>query len=162
MSKFLGWCYLTYSWKYYILRPWEFVRDLYKDLRAIIQRGIRGWADCDTWSLDYHLSLWMPDALRFLKENKHGIPCEFAGKTAKDFKKGVKDWDKTMDKMIRGFEISYELGEMYPKLPENFDSLSEKEKHDFWIKHHKEMDKLQKIEQEGLQLFAKYFDNLWD
>lgn len=50
-------------------------RDIYYSIKYFIQRGRRGWANCDTWSLDSYLNGWLPSALRYLKAHKHGTPC---------------------------------------------------------------------------------------
>lgn len=46
----------------------------YDLIRAFIQRGRRGWADQDVWSLDGYLNSWLPDALRRLRDTKQGVP----------------------------------------------------------------------------------------
>src|ERR1035437_6866083 len=53
---------------------WEAPSEAYYWTRAFFQRGWRGGADRDTWSLSDHLNSFMPDALPDLKETKHGIP----------------------------------------------------------------------------------------
>lgn len=58
------------------------------------QRTTRGWADCDTWSLDDHLSRVLVGALAHLKENTHGHP----------FPLTEQKWDQILDDMIAGFK----------------------------------------------------------
>lgn len=38
------------------------------------QRVVRGYADCDVWSMFSYLQKLMPDMLRHLKDNRHGSP----------------------------------------------------------------------------------------
>ena len=41
------------------------------------QRGKRGWADEDTWSIDATLSKIIPEMLRYLADNGNGTPCGY-------------------------------------------------------------------------------------
>jgi hypothetical protein len=61
-------------WYSYYVRPWELARDLWFESRSVLHRGIYGWAVEDTWSLDRHLSVILPQMLRRLKEDAYGIP----------------------------------------------------------------------------------------
>src|ERR1700677_2441392 len=96
--------FTSYWWKYWLSPSSYYYWAKYK-----IQRAQRGWADCDTWSLDDYLGQWLPHALRHLKKYKQGIPCSMfeegeleAGKEADE--KASKKWDDTLNKMIGGFE----------------------------------------------------------
>lgn len=53
------------------------------------QRATRGWADEDTWSLDYYILSWLPDALEKVAEDSHGAPINygFSKKEIKEFYK---------------------------------------------------------------------------
>lgn len=128
---------------------------VYREVKWFIQRGSRGWADCDVWSIDWYLNRWMPDALRRLKATKHGIP----GNMFPEGPEYVKDcgnpndaawviaearWDGIMNKMIAGFEAAQRINEMT-----NFDDPV-----------------LRKADEaaceEGLKLFVEYYFDLWD
>jgi hypothetical protein len=87
-----------------------------------IQRANRGWADCDIWSLDWYLSSWLPDALRRLKDTKHGTPFsvfpeeqEFIDETGNPTEQACeiakKRWDEVLCKMIAGFEAFVRIGD---------------------------------------------------
>ena len=47
---------------------------LLRNIKAFYQRGKRGWADRDCWSLDCHLSEVMANSIEHLKETNHGCP----------------------------------------------------------------------------------------
>jgi hypothetical protein len=53
------------------IKPWPHHR-----LRWFIQRGRRGWADCDVWSLDSYTCLMLSGALIRLAERNHAYPGE--------------------------------------------------------------------------------------
>src|ERR1700677_1618409 len=105
--------FTSYWWKY-----WLSPSSYYYWVKYKIQRANRGWADCDVWSLDYYLSQWLPDALKLLRNTKHGTPlsmfepgeCEtiqpdgtqWAGAEAEA--RAEAKWQVTLTKMIEGFE----------------------------------------------------------
>lgn len=46
----------------------------WRRVKFFIQRGRRGWADCDTWSLDHYLSRVVGESVHHLAEHSHGWP----------------------------------------------------------------------------------------
>lgn len=124
-----------------------------------IQRANRGWADCDTWSLDGYLSDWLPDALRYLKEHKRGIPsemfsvedCNEDGNPSKEGMKRAKErWNGKLDDMIAGFEVWHEFCEC--AYPENLSAAELT----------KRMAQDQEIFEKAGKLFIEHFGSLWD
>ena len=57
-------------WGFYVWYNW--LIDLPRNIKWFIQRGRRGYADCDTWNLDVHLAEVIVGALSELKEYYHG------------------------------------------------------------------------------------------
>ena len=108
---------------------------MFRKIKKAYQRAARGYADEDIWSLDMYLAKWMPDALRQLKNQKHGIPIEFLDST--------EEWDVIMDTMIAGFEAARDIQEF------NFET-------------NQECEVLLDIWQKGGTLFVKHFFSLWD
>lgn len=158
-----------------------FPRYTYYGIKYFIQRGRRGWADCDTWSLDNYLSEWLPAALRHLKETKHGVPCGmFDGLPQDDNGNGTEEawpiaearWDDIMNKMIAGFEAwermedglyEKELGEYPLDRPKDVSKEAWKAKRDERFKKSEVLRAHdQKIHDEGMALFIKHFSSLWD
>lgn len=161
----------------------EFPENTYYAIKWFIQRGARGWAPRDTWGLDDYLSGWLPQALRYLKEHKHGVPMaafpegpeyidETGNPTDEAFKIAEARWDAIMEKMIAGFEASNRLDDsIYEKelgpypcyrpkgvSPEAWDKV----KDDRMIAVRALEAQDQAILEEGLALFAKHFQSLWD
>ena len=159
MSKFIGRTFIVYNFGYYLIRPWAFFHDLYREIRTIVRRGLYGYDVSDTWSLDNYLSQWMPAALSHLQENMHGVPMTFAGED-KDQDKAVKEWNEVLDKMIIAFTIAKESDEW--SLPDDFDAMTGKEQKKFWKKLKKDQKVLEKARVEGMNLFVKHYYNLWD
>lgn len=122
-----------WNYKHIITHPWVVVEESYYRVKWFIQRGYRGWADCDVWSLDYYLSGWLPDALERLAISKKGCPI---GMTPKG-------WQTRLKRMKRGFEEARKMDDMtYVTVADCKKAM-------------RQIDK-------DLALFAKYFLNLWD
>lgn len=104
------------------------------------QRVFRGYDDRAEWGLCSYITDIALPVLRYLKEEKNGIPfIEYMQK--KSFKSQEKEWKKIISKMIRAFELLKEEddGTMY----------------------YLDVKKYNKEIQEGLALFAKYYQSLW-
>lgn len=131
-----------YGWntRHAILHPWKcIIVETYEQIKAFIQRGSRGYSDRDVWSLCSYLNEWLPKALKDLQSQKTGYPI------------GMKcrcEWDKTLQKIIDGMESNRKWMEL------DFDFKGNAGK--------KIEMNLRKKSKEGLELFVKYFNNLWD
>ncbi len=125
-----------------IERFWSDLTDISKEIKWMWQRGKRGWADCDIWSLDYYLSSWLPEALRRLSERSHGCPGDLFDK--KNKKNQCHKWNKILEEMAIGFEadrkIEDYIGNNYPK----------------------EYKKMKKLRDRSFDLMKKYWNSLWD
>ncbi len=106
------------------------------------QRRTRGWDDSETWGLDHTLSGIIWPRIARLKELQHGYPCDIACDYGEE--EGPKKWDEYLDKMILAFKLIEEDKCFYGE-PN-------------WKEKEKEQER--KIE-EGLDLFRKYYRNLW-
>ena len=122
------------SWNYaaYLYRPHKYVQDLLCKIKWFLQRGARGYADCDAWSLDHYLASWMPEALRHLEENKLGHPI---GMT----KKG---WQTRLRIMREGFEAARAILEMPADA--------------------KQYRRLERRMHRGLRMLQTHYLSLWD
>lgn len=120
-----------YNWWYKLYHPWETVIHLWDEVVSFVHRGLYGYAVKDTWSLDMYLATWMPSAIRRIA-NGHGYPYGLTEKR----------WKIILEKIARGFEATYLMDEDY---------MAPRKQVKKWVK---ERDK-------GLELFAKYYSNLW-
>ena len=81
------------------------VKHLKNRIKWSIQRIVRGYADCDRWSIDSYLQMLIPDMLQNLRDNRQGSPCCLADNYVNNEGRVVNDtchaeWDKILDKMI--------------------------------------------------------------
>ena len=152
----------------------------------------------DTWSLDCTLAKIIYPALLQLKDNKQGVPADFAEvggeqyspqcsfdfyeeSSSATFDIRVKQWDEVFDKMIWSFrqianddvDNKYHHGEIewaetsftainpMTGQSEEFHKMSDANPDSHWYDVEGHMLHEARI-QEGLDLFAKYYRNLWD
>ena len=101
----------------------------------------------DNWNLDFTLA-WLiyPRLLRFRRADAMGVPCEFmvldeSGKMLDE--ESTNAWHEVLDKMLYAFEDIL------------LDTYSTNKQFDSYLDHAEKV-------QEGLDLFSKYFRNLWD
>ena len=120
--------------------------------RAVWFRIRNGWDSSDTWSLQFTISKFvLPRLKRFKEVDKGGVPNKIYQeyrdpnkKVNENMKLASEEWDKKLDKMILAFQRIIDEDEDF---------------HDF--KDKKYWDKQEKIKEDGLKLFAEYFQDLW-
>jgi hypothetical protein len=168
---------------YPLYRAWNDYNpvQLCREAKWALQRAKRGWADCDTWSLDWYLAGWLPDALRHLKKNKHGIPAavfktedcdEDSNPSDEGMKAGEARWDAIMDQMIAGFEAytrsksglyEAQLGPYPLHRPEGMSKEAWRLLKDARFQQSQELAKQDEITfQLGMALFTEHLSSLWD
>ncbi len=127
--------------------PWKI-----KQVKFFYQRGKRGYADCDLWSLDYYITKIMIQALKQFKNNHGGYPGHGEAETPEK-------WDSIIEEMIVGFEAAQRvIDDDYFKttgFPEQHKEGDAKK----WIKLSKED---QKIFKDKMKIFIKWYFHLWD
>jgi len=155
-------------------------------LRRIYDNIRRGWNQSELWCLSTIICLFVLPRLKELRQNVQGHPADFSKECYgevydddcnDDFENGLEEWKKVLDKMIFSFEciasdnddidyppINYKTeqreGGFYFVMDGTPEEIQQHDK-DFAIFKEKR-DARQIIVNEGLQLFAKYFENLWD
>lgn len=65
-----------YNLLYWFRYPYRLPNEVFRQSRTFIQRGRRGYADSDTWSLDSYLLSWLPEAVAELIDGMMGHPGE--------------------------------------------------------------------------------------
>ena len=141
---------------------WQYIYDIPLNIKSFFQRGIKGWANSDTWGFDSYLSKVIYNGLLHLKKHKHGYPITITPKIVKDPNKDIdydeneQNWNDIMDKMIYAFKLANDLG---TGEREFYLSKLSKEKQLKFKCLTKEEDKKMKM---GMGLFIKHYYNLWD
>ncbi len=125
-----------------IERLWDDLTNIPNEIKWLWQRGKRGWADEDIWSLDWYLSSWLPAAFRKLAKDAHGCPGDLFDK--KNKKNQCHKWHKILEEMALGFEA-------YCKFEEYMGN-----------DYAKEYKKMKKLRDRSFDLMKEYWGNLWD
>lgn len=113
----------------------------------------------ETWSLDVNLAKYIIPRLKKFKKLNNGYP----GREEMDT---PKKWDEALDKMIQAFEYVIDLDEYWiDDLRYDYTDIEfcdDKELYEKVMKNKiaEDIRRLSVIN-EGLQLFAKYYMNLW-
>lgn len=128
---------------------------MFNEIKYFIQRGRRGWSDRDAWDADNYLSEIIVGLVRRQK-NGFGCPHELYDNTCVNNE--CHKWHEILEEIAQGFEASQQIKD----LSRHFEW---KKGEDGRIKHEmvEEKDKQLAAKYErGMELFAKYFMNLWD
>lgn len=141
-------------WKHY-LNP----RSYWDTLVVWYQRATRGWAYCDTWSLDSYLCEVLVPALEHLKHTKHGVPCpddaafgaDGYSTSDEEFARWQRVFDAELAAMIDGFKAASHVIDGPPH-----DVCDGAEGYTAWRR------KQEAIRRRGFESFAKHFHSLWD
>ena len=167
------------------LKPCWWFHDITYWLRKKRQKWTTGFPHEEFWDFKSALANWAIPRLKHMKDNLHGYPsCLIpeekweeisAGKEVvkegRDIREehGMKEWNKILDKIIWSFENHD--NEPMPTEPENYDPRCNMIKYDDGSTEYEHLDDRpwdwteceahDKKVQEGLDLFAKYYKDLW-
>ena len=151
--------------------------------RRIWQAIKWNYTEVDIWGLHSTTAKFLIPRLKLLKEKKHGVPVEFSiyeqdtpknkVKSLKFIQKfvpevtlknynfdihAVKAWNKCMDKMITAFELIL----LEDKGDIDYGHITKDSTKAEYKRYRAKVAKVQRIINEGIMLFAKYYQNLWD
>lgn len=123
----------SYNYACYLYQPWKYAGELLDNVKWFIQRGRRGYADRDVWSIDWYLCNWMPQALADLKRTTHGYPVGLSPKR----------WEAKIDRMINAFRVARKIQNYDYKTREEYQAALKQFRKDF-------------------NVFKMHFFSLWD
>ena len=143
-------------------------REYTKEVRATNRRQRKKWLKQhklyveprETWNMNITFARYIVPRLKKFKE----ISIAYPGRGEVDT---PEKWDKVLDKMILAFEYSLDLDEYWIGNQEYdyTDYIVDKEDSEDYkrIKENKQIEDKRRLEviNEGLQLFAKYYLDLW-
>ena len=132
---------LPYRKAYYATHPtalWEHA--VKQPIQGFWQRGRRGWSDRDVWSMDAHLSRVIIGMVEYLREHGQCYP----GTMTNEQWRGD---DGILAKIMEGFEAHLALFDLAFLDDENADVARRNLETKFT---------------DGMELFMKHYDLLWD
>ena len=147
------------------------IEKLYYDtklkIRRFFTRGIKGYDKSDLWDIDSWFIEIMPRMLREFKAQNNGHPCELT----------MEDWNNILDRMIYCFEEAddvkcsqqnewedtFEIDSIMDYNDNSFHLIAHpQENWEKWTERDLEISKYREERlNEGLELFKKYFRELW-
>lgn len=134
----------------YVVYPFwsvvRFFRNLPRDLKWWIQRRVRGYSDCDIWSMDTYILEKLQQMLPKFIENCHGYPHSY-GKW-EDWKKDLKSFKESVDFCLQ--EPQMDNVDTTQDSSVTYEALMQHDK--ILQKHHKNIT----------DFLEKNFFNLWD
>lgn len=139
----------SYNYAYYLLHPWKYIGELFDNTKWFIQRGRRGYADCDVWNLDGYLTKFLGNALRDLANQVHGTVIIETGRKLDPLDPNdvdlltVEEWQATLRYIAETFDIGRKMQAC------EYDSIEEHEAANKRFQH-------------GMRMFSEYFLSLWD
>lgn len=143
----------------YPRRLWNYYSDAVDYIWDFFQRGYRGWATRDAWSWTYHNTKVQIQVLKHLRDNNNGYPADIAKN--KHWRIQEAEWKIILDKIINAFELiekdmNCDLFNFGRDVKKEVIERCEKDGHK--VMTNKQQDEIE----EGLQLYVKYYRNLWD
>lgn len=75
--------YLVLEVRYNLRHPIRFLLDLFREIRAVIIRGLYGWHKSDLWSMDLYLLDILPEMLDCFAKNLNSYPSNITFKLHK-------------------------------------------------------------------------------
>ena len=167
---------LTYGflpWR--LCNLWHNFRQIWRNLRYILQRAIKGYCDQDLWDLDSFYSQLFVDSLEDFTKNLHSAPTEFYDfehdscqpwidyikEMRQHFYNSIEENEvqKNEIEYNHSFEIDRETGEL-----RNTDtSLQNEEARAKWLAREQEIQAWRDAElAKGMQMLEKVYHGLWD
>lgn len=152
---------MTNIWDKYwfrISQPIQTIKNAGRRIRWSVQRIKRGWADCDTWNLDYSLAQYLYGTLNYLANNTYGWPSY-------DFDT-YDDWVNALRSAAQHMYDSCEENdtETNPYSSDNFsfEGTPEEQSKKFW-EWEKERQAWRNCQKDlAFDFIKKYFYDLWD
>ena len=167
---------LTYGflpWR--LCNLWHNFRQIWRNLRYVLQRATKGYCDQDLWNLDYFYSQLFVDTLTDFSKQLHGAPSEFYDEESGSISRWIDYISEMRDHFYNSieenevqkneieynhsFEIDRETGEL-----RNTDtSLQNEEARAKWLAREQEIQAWRDAElAKGMQMLEKVYHDLWD
>lgn len=148
-----------WNWRHLLTHPWILAQEWYYHTKWFLQRGWRGWADNDAWSMDYYLSRIVPEMIASQYTDPQGTPIALFQES---------DMAEDGNPRLEAAEMRHkEWRAILNEIREGFLAHRAAQDLDFYVKDDPtgnliRQTLLQAKADKGLQLFTKYFGSLWN
>lgn len=124
--------------------------NILEKIKYFFQRGKNGFTDLDKWNINSWFSKTIVDILKAYQKQHMGYPAT----TTKQ------EWDNVINEMIKCFT---EMTEEGCSIKNEYDMSTDTENLKKWVKRENEIYEYRNnMKNKGLELFSKYFWELWD
>lgn len=96
--------FCSYWWKHHLR-----LSTYTNSFKYFFQRGLRGYAECDHWSLDNYLNEVIPGLVRDLKNHLHSFPVGMS----------VPEWEGILEEIAVGFESGNSTDDCFDRKKED-------------------------------------------
>lgn len=147
-----------YRMRYYVARPWLFVRDTYHNFRWAWQRITRGFCDYDHYDIGEWFFNVAPSMVEELVKNAHGYPATY--NSFEDWKRDVLELKDAL--AAASAEQHNEYEEVVDSCYEKYET-PDRELLDNYLRREKEIyESKMAARKKALELFAHLHEVLWD
>jgi len=148
------------GWQWYLRHPFEFLKDVGRNIEWMFQRIFRGWDNRVTWALDDYLNEMIPVWLEKLIKDKQGVPDRMFSEEDEfqdedgvvqykegALERGEQEYNEVLRKIIAGFKANVEM--------DNIEFITKEQ-------YLEEYGRLEVVFDEGMRLFHEYYNTLAD
>lgn len=132
-----GW----YNYAHYFLHPHTIFAHWYLEIKWFIQRGNRGYSDCDVWGWYGHHATMMVGVLKQIRKSEWSHPIGLT----------MTSWDRKLAVMQDGFQALIDEESDFT----SHKKLSREDNRKLVFSRRRRLNL-------GLKYFRKYYQNLWD
>ena len=168
-----------YSARYYLKHPWEWIEDLFYNIRDAFRRAIYGWTYRDVWDLGYFLLDILPPMLRHMADKGSAYPGTEPFSTPEEWHKWLYNLADSLAKIGDEDYWTCQRNEYYeewqalieyqdnPHITTTFDYDTSKEhikeiNHLYWNRMRELNNERQKLTEDTFLEMAKHYFCLWD
>ena len=134
-------------------------KNIFRNIKYCIQRGRKGYCDADLWAIDRWFLDVMPPMLREFDKTRHSFPGSLQNEYIEK-SKGSLTYDDFLIKFSNETEkyCDEKWSDLLNIMADDFEQLR-KLYHRYDSKYDNEKEELKN---EGLEMFCKWFFDLWD
>lgn len=168
---------LTYGflpWRLYNL--WHNFRQIWRNLRYVLQRATKGYCDQDLWNLDYFYSQLFVNTLTDFSKQLHGAPSKFYDEETGSISRWIDYIGEMRDHFYNSIKENkvekneFEDDYMFIAYGDTNDhiigtqlSREQNEVRELWLKREKEIDDWRANElKTALNMLENVYEDLWD
>ena len=157
-----------WAWRtrYYLTRPWKWVKELFSNIRAAWRRATKGYCYIDVWNWDDWFCSVVPQMLRHMADHGHAYPGSEPFDTPEKWHNWLYEMAHRIERLQYDdwMEDNNEYSKEYNESFEN-DWHSERQEEirkKYYVRCREIHETRQQVLEDFGKEFFKHFDCLWD